>query len=361
MADFGARGGQSMEGRPSPLSYEEAQEGWIAAKTIQFMESAVAEERPFLAFASLPRPHQCTSPSEPFWSLYEGKELSLPPNADADPANRSPNFQATVERWRNGDWALIEPKTFEAARLRKLHGYLGAISQVDHAVGQMVDFLDEKGIADNTIVIYTSDHGDYACEHGIMEKAPGICSDAITRIPSIWRWPGNIAAGHVSEELVESLDLSATICALTGRENMETSDGKDISHLLKGKTGEVRDIAVTEFAWSKSVRKGKYRLVFYPKEMFPDEYPDGFGELYDLESDPWEMKNLYFDSDYEEKVREIEKDLLNWQITTTRAVTTNGTSSEPSSQTVTRYRCTVNRDGKMHPDRLRNIRMKNYL
>ncbi|HIN28164.1 TPA: hypothetical protein EYG59_09075 [Candidatus Poribacteria bacterium] len=61
-----------------------------------------------------------------------------------------------MERWRKGDWTLIEPKTFEAGRLRKLHGYLGAVSQVDHAVGQMIGFLERSGLCQNTIVIYTS-------------------------------------------------------------------------------------------------------------------------------------------------------------------------------------------------------------
>ena len=90
---------------------------------------------------------------------------------------------ASAQRWRESEWQLFEPKTFEAGRRRKLHGYLGAVSQVDAAVGQLLDFLRRSGLTENTIVVYTSDHGDYATEHGIMEKAPGICSDAITRVP----------------------------------------------------------------------------------------------------------------------------------------------------------------------------------
>ena len=201
----------------------------------------------------------------------------------------------------------------------------------------------------------------YATEHGIMEKAPGICSDAITRIPSLWRWPGRVKAGHVVEELAEAVDVSTTLCHLARLVPMETSDGKDLSHLLRGERGEVREIAVTEFAWSKSVRKGKYRLVFYPRELFPEEHPEGFGELYDLEADLWETKNLYFDAAYTDVVRELERDLLTWQITTTRPTTTNGTQITPSPQRVTRYRCTVNLDRKIHPDRLREVRTKNYL
>ena len=359
MPDFGDRGRQSMEGRPSPLAFEESQEGWIAEETIRFIESAQEADSPFLAFASLPRPHQCTSPSEPFWSWYENEELVLPPNIDYDMSLKAPHFRQTAERWRKGDWTLIEPRTFQAGRLRKLHGYLGAVSQVDHAVGQMIAFLERSGLHQNTIVIYTSDHGDYAAEHDIMEKAPGICADAITRIPMIWSWPDHFQSGHTSRQLVESVDVSNTLCQLANITPLETSDGKDISHLLRGQEQAVRDIAVTEFAWSKSVRKGQYRLVIYPGVMFPEA--DDFGELYDLEIDPWEMNNLYFDPNSADLVREMERDLLEWLITTTRPATTNGVEVPSGRQTRKRNGYTTNLDGKIHPDRLREARTRNYL
>ena len=79
-----------------------------------------------------------------------------------------------AEKYRSGQWAAFEPRTFEAARMRKLHGYLGCISQVDHAIGELLDWLSEASIEEDTIVIYGSDHGEYGCQHGLMEKAPGI-------------------------------------------------------------------------------------------------------------------------------------------------------------------------------------------
>ena len=138
MAEFGKRGQQSMEGRPSPLTYEESQEGWIAATAIEFMQDSVREGKPFVVQTSLPRPHQCTAPSEPFWSMYDGKDLTMPPNADHDLAGKAPHMRNSAIRWRKGEWTLIEPHSFEAGRKRKMQGYLGAISQVDHAVGQII-------------------------------------------------------------------------------------------------------------------------------------------------------------------------------------------------------------------------------
>ena len=175
----------------------------------------------------------------------------------------------------------------------------------------------------------------------------------------IWSWPDHFQSGHTSRQLVESVDVSNTLCQLANITPLETSDGKDISHLLRGQEQAVRDIAVTEFSWSKSVRKGQYRLVIYPGVMFPEA--DDFGELYDLEIDPWEMNNLYFDPNSADLVREMERDLLEWLITTTRPATTNGVEVPSGRQTRKRNGYTTNLDGKIHPDRLRQARTRNYL
>jgi len=359
--EFGRRGRQTCDGRPSKVSYRDGQEGWSVAKGIEFMRGAREDGVPFFLHVSLPKPHQCYTPAREFWDLYDERNLTLPPNADFEGPHRAPHLARQVAAWKRAGWPLLEPKTFEAARLRKLHGYFGNISHVDRAVGELVDFLDANGLGDDTIVVYSSDHGDYAAEHGIMEKAPGICHDAITRIPFIWRWGTNFRAGHMATELVETVDVSATLCSLCGISALETSDGKDITTLLKGEAGGVRDIAVTEFAWSKSVRKGDWRFVYYSPEMFKEEYPDGFGELYNLAEDPWEMNNLYFDEDQRGRIGEMRADLLNWLIATTRPTSVHGADMPAAPQRTRRYHVSVNADNKLHPDVLRAMDFRNYL
>ncbi|MFC1715724.1 sulfatase [Candidatus Poribacteria bacterium] len=363
MQEFGARGRQTVEGRQSKVSYEDGQEGWAVRQSMEFMVDCVRDERSFFLHVSLPKPHQCYTPAQEFWDLYDQSKLTLPPNADYDlaAAGKAPNLRRTANRFRTGKWQLFEPKTYEAGRLRKLNGYLGNVSHVDHSVGELLGWLRENNLEEDTIVIYSSDHGDYACEHGILEKAPGICSDAITRIPWIWRWPGRLKAGHKADEIVETVDMVNTVCALTDMAPLETADGKDISHLLRGGNGEVHDVGVTEFAWSKSVRKGKYRLVCYPLEMFPEEYPDGFGELYDLEADPWEMKNLYFEQEFPEVVHDLERELIRWLVTTTRPVTALPHRTGTGDQVITRYNNSVNADGKINPENIKSIAGSNYI
>jgi choline-sulfatase/uncharacterized sulfatase len=357
--EFGKRGKQSVDGRPSKVSYRDGQEGWSVDQSRKFMAKCQENDEPFFLHVSLPKPHQCYTPAQEFWDLYNADDLVLPPNADYDMDGKAPHLKATAKEWREGKWQLLEPKTFKDGRLRKLQGYLGNISHVDHAVGELTAFLDETGLAKNTIVIYSADHGDYACEHGIMEKAPGICSDAITRIPYIWRWPEKIATGHVAEELVETVDMVSTVTSLAGLPALGTGDGKDISHLLQGKSGAVRDVAVTEFAWSKSLRKSNWRLVYYPREMFADEYPDGFGELYNVADDPWEMRNLYFDPEWQDKVKELERELTDWLVQTTRPATILPWVNFNDEQTITRYMNTTYSDGKISPERVRHT-AQNY-
>jgi choline-sulfatase/uncharacterized sulfatase len=338
----------AFEGFAARQTYRDSRDGWAAARGIDFMRDTAERGQPFFLHVSLQKPHSVYAPAREFWDLYDEDELTLPPNADYEMTDKSPHMRRMAERFRQGDWTLYEPRTFEAGRLRKLHGYLGCVTHMDHAVGELLDWLRESGLEEDTIVVYGSDHGDYAIEHGLMEKAPGICSDAITRVPFVWRWPGRIAAGHTVEGIVETVDMSTTLCSLAGLEPMVTSDGNDLSHLLRGGSEPVKQLGVTEFAWSKSVRKGRYRYVHYPPEMFPEEYPDGFGELYDLEADPWEMENLYFEPEHQGVVQELRADLLNWLLTTTR-VRTMQRIQVKGRWTGTRYKQTYEPDGKFLP------------
>lgn len=352
MPEYGERGRQSLDSRPSPLTFAESQEGWIAAETIRQVERARAAARRFAIHVSLPRPHQCTSPAREFWDRYQGVELALPETAEDDPAaaGKSPHLIGMARMWRTGEWALLEPRTFAAARQRKLRGYLAAISQVDAAVGLILEHLRSSGLDESTLVVFSSDHGEYATAFGIMEKAPGICADAVTRIPLLIRTPGG-AGGRTVGEQVHAVDVAPTICSLLGLEPLYTADGQDLGPLLRGEA-QARSqhrVTVTEFAWSKALRKGRWRLVWYPPGFFAREHAGSFGELYDLTADPFERRNLWRDGDYRDVVSELQQELLEWLVTTSRPRTTTGASSHPSlSPGATRqFHCLVQADGRI--------------
>jgi arylsulfatase len=347
---------RAVDGKPTELAYRDTPEGYTVTRTIEFLEQTVSQSKPFFAHVSFQKPHQVYTPCREFWDLYDEKKISLPPNADYDMRNKSPHLQREAKYWRTTDWALFEPKNFEAARLRKMRGYLGNTTQMDFAVGELLTWLHENGLEENTIVIYISDHGDYACEHGSMEKAPGICSDAITRVPFIWRWPGKFKTGHMCPSVVETVDLVPTLCALTGVEPLPTADGIEISDLLAGHAATTERAGLCEGPLGKSIVKGPFRMVYYPRDMFAKDYPDGFGELYNLKEDPWEMNNLYFDEGHNNVVRGLMQELLDRIITSTRPITATW---GPEANTYTRE--FLEADGKLNPERLQSPRTQHYL
>jgi arylsulfatase A-like enzyme len=325
---------QQLDGRPSNLPYKDSVEGWSVQKAIEFLDGI--GDAPFCMQVSLPRPHECFTPDKRFWEMYPDN-LPLPPTLHNDDSGRPPHFRAAVEHMKKMNWCF-EPKTFEAGARRIWHGYLGCITQVDYALGQLVEYLKRSGKYDNTIILFGADHGSYSGTYGIAEKAPGICSDAVCRVPLVWRVPGATPGGKTCLELVENVDIAPTLASLCGLPPMNTADGKDLSGLLRGGSKALREVAVTENPWSKHLRWGPWEFVHYPLEMFGKDV----GELYNVEKDPNETHNLYYDRAYQATVQECRRHLLEWLIRTTRYVT----AWPPPKGTKPTYWAVLGADGK---------------
>lgn len=276
---------QPLDARASRLDFESQPEYWAAEQARQFIERT--DDQPFFAWLSLPRPHPAYVPAEQFWDRYPEDELELPPSADEDLSDKQPALREMRERIEDM-FAVFDPQTYEGLRLRTLRGYLGCISQVDAVVGQMLDFLEAAGLREDTIVVYCSDHGDFAVEHGMLGKVPGVSYDAISRIPFIWSWPGSIEAGAVCEELVESVDFFPTLLGLLADDPVPSADGYDLTGYLEGEESDpLREYVVTETPDAKSVRTRDEKLTVHA-ENGADAYRY---EFYDIAEDPWEMEN----------------------------------------------------------------------
>jgi len=309
-------GQQQLEGRPSALSFEDSIEGWSAGRAAEFITAE--DDRPFFVQVAFPKPHQCFTPAQQFWDLY-ADDLEPPPTLFDSAAHRPPHFQAMVERMRRHQ-GLLDPKGYERVARRIWRGYLGSISHVDHAVGLLLDHLSAAGREADTIVFYGADHGGYMGHYGLLEKAPGICSQSVCRIPYIWRLPapaGDRSRASVRDDLVENVDIAPTLSRLCGLPDFDTADGVDLSSVLAGQADSPRDVAVTENAWSKSMRWGDWRFVHYQSAMFDG---DDVGELYDVRADPTESRNLYHSPDHQHVVAQARRRLLEWLIGSTRVV-----------------------------------------
>lgn len=183
---------------------------------------------------------------------------------------------------------------------RYVKDYLSTIQSVDDGVGELLDYLDKEGLAENTIVVYTSDQGFYLGEHGWFDKR--FMYEESFRTPILMRYPKEIKAGTVVDQLIQNLDFAPTFMDYAGVDIPSDVQGESFRNIVNGKTKEWRDaIYYTYYEYPgehnvqrhNGVRTDRYKLIhFY--------YDSDTWELYDLKKDPTEMQNVYDDPAYKE-------------------------------------------------------------
>ena len=309
------KGFQPLDGRASKMPLEHSLEYFTANQAIHYLKNVRDKSRPFFLWLGYHRPHEIYTPSEPYASMYSPESLHLPPHSIEEFNNKPPRQQEYAKLCYDENSPLyIFGRGGETGLRRVVSNYLGLVSQVDDSIGKVISYLQEIGELDNTIVIYTSDHGDYAGEHGLLEKKCGISYDAITRVPLIIRYPEKIKAGKVVNSLVESIDVFKTVAKLAGLEPPTTIQGKSLlPYFEEDYDEEIRDAVFTENNWTKVIRTKEWKLVHYPGV--------DYGELYNLKEDPWELNNLFNNPEYREIVEILRHKLLDWYIKSERPVT----------------------------------------
>ena len=192
---------------------------------------------------------------------------------------------------------------------RYMQDYLGSIASVDEGVGQVLDYLEESGLAENTIVVYTSDQGFYLGEHGWFDKR--FIYDESFKTPLLVRWPGVIEPGTTNTQMVQNLDFAQTF--LTAAEVDAPSDmqGESLIPLFKGETENFRDAVYYHYYEYPSVHmvKRHYGIVTEDYKLAHFYYDVDEWELYDRKKDPNELNNVYNDPEYAEIVEKLHQDL----------------------------------------------------
>ena len=193
---------------------------------------------------------------------------------------------------------------------RYIQDYLACISSIDDNVGRVLDYLDDSGLAENTIVIYTSDQGFYLGEHGWFDKR--FIYNESFKIPLLIRWPNQITAGITNDEMVQNLDFAQTFLEAAQIEIPEDMQGESLISLLKGDTSQWDRESVYyhyyEYPGPHMVKRHygivtkKFKLVHFYHDI--DEW-----ELYDRKNDPQEMENVYHNPAYANAVTELHKKL----------------------------------------------------
>jgi arylsulfatase A-like enzyme len=230
---------------------------FVAERTISFLGRQ--DSQPFLCIAGFYSPHSPWVVPQQYLDLYNPRDLAapdLPPDADAHPAD-----------------GIFSDEGIRSAK----HGYYAMVSEVDHHIGRILNCLDETGLREHTIVIFTSDHGEWMGEHYRYGKGyPG--HDAVSRVPLVINWEGlgRRAAQPVSS-IVEAIDVLPTVLDLAGIQIPPQVQGVSLRPVIEGTPDGARSSALTEMSGWKTVRMSDVRYVVESS---------GAEQLFDLRADP---------------------------------------------------------------------------
>jgi arylsulfatase A-like enzyme len=289
----------------SPLPPEAHQTSWIANRAIAALERH-DKAQPLLLWVGFQDPHNPFDPPAPFSRMYDPAAMPSPVGVEADDEGLPRHLQVFRRAFRtftDRDW-----RTLKAL-------YYGSVTFMDDAIGRIMAAVEARFDMANTIVIYTSDHGEFLGDHGICGKWAYHYEPA-TRVPMIWRGDDRWAAGLRREAILEQADFAPTLLAAAGLEPHAGMDGVSFLPLLSGASNVVgRGHAYIESfnggpldrtpdpdTWARTVRTDGFRCTFYPD-------PDA-GELYDLKADPDECRNRFADPAYRPIVEEHRRILL---------------------------------------------------
>jgi len=315
----------------------------ITDEAMNWLKNDREEEKPFMLMLQHKAPHRNWQPGPDYLNMYDDTTIPEPETLFDDyDTKTSANKTQTMtikEHLNQRDLKLVPPgnlteeqleqwnaaygpknEAFEEASLegddlirwkyqRYIKDYLRCIASVDDQVGRVLDYLDETGLAANTIVIYSSDQGFYLGDHGWFDKR--WMYEESLRMPLMVRWPGVIEPGSSSDDLVQNLDFAETFLDIAGTGIPDEMQGQSLVPLLKGTTPDDWRDAIYyhyhEFPGAHSVRKhygvrtGRYKLIYYYEI---DEW-----ELFDLREDFEELNNVYGNPEYASVVERLKNKL----------------------------------------------------
>lgn len=309
---------------------------WAAERTIDYINRWQGAQ-PFFVMMSVFDPHNPYEDYPEEMLAYVNTDKIPKPLAAPEAIDRRPaGIRHEHTNSYFGAYHDFTPDQFMKMR----EGYLASVALIDLEVGRVFQALERKGIAEDTLVIFVSDHGDMLGDHELLVKG-AFFYDPCTRVPMIMRWPRLIEPGQVCSDLVQPHDLAATILALAGVPQVQLAEtmpeAQNLLGLLHGVESQNksesqnetnpqrRDYAVCCYRNSGICRNGGYfdppihatmlRTQQFKLNVYHEPEANGCeGELYDMEADPAESHNLWSDSMYRDIRAQLLHRLSNWQV-----------------------------------------------
>ena len=270
---------------------------WITDRSVDYLRARKASDQPWFLFTSYLKPHSPSVEPEPYFSKYDRANIPMPKL----PANaREMRAKQTGQSRRH----YVDDERMVRVISSK---YYGAINHVDDQVGRLLGELDRLGMADNTLVLFTADHGNMLGDRGRWFK--GIQYEGSARVPLLWRGPHSAAenGGRVVDHVVENVDLLPSILETAGLPIPEGAQGASFVNLARGKDPRWKNRCFSQLR-SGMLLEGDYKLI--------DNSLDGSGEdieLYDLRNDPKEERNLARDPRQRERAAAFRKRIAEWR------------------------------------------------
>jgi arylsulfatase A-like enzyme len=290
--------GQAWRTRVPP---ELSTTSYVARRACERMSELAASGQPFFLQCSFPDPHHPFTPPGRYWDLHRPQDMDLPASFHIRRSGPMPHLDWLHEQRDRGRAVKDSPAMF-AATEREVREALalnyGSIAHIDDAVGRVLEHLDALGVAGDTVVIFTSDHGDYFGDHQLLWKGP-LHYQGVTRVPLVWRDP---AAAHSrrSTQLCSTIDIAPTVLARAGCTPYNGIQGRsllpvmrddsplaDRTALLIEEEGQRVMFGFPGRTRMRTLQTDRFRLSIYAGA--------GWGELYDLQADPHEAANLWDD------------------------------------------------------------------
>jgi arylsulfatase A-like enzyme len=274
---------------------------------IEALNRAKDSGKPFSITCSFNFPHAPMLPTKPYAGMYTVGQMPVPTSINDDMMN-SPYSKANGRNTKTnyGDSTKIK---------YMMADYFALITEIDTKVGEIMATLKQTGMDKNTLVVFTSDHGEMLGSHGMREK--NVFLEESARIPMIISFPGKIKAGTRVENAVSNMNLAATILDYLGIKNQK-NDGSSLRPLMEGKKTDKFDFVVTEWNFHMKGEEPNYMIVKDNWKMFIPYNADSktIDVLYDLQKDPYEMNNLLGNNPkkamFTAKANELKQDLLKW-------------------------------------------------
>ena len=298
------------------IAYEFTPTHWTGEESCRMLRDFAQSPRPFFLHCSFFKPHAPYTVPEPYDSMYSDVEIPLPAPVSLDEIHKlPPPVQKQIRRF-NPQYDM------DRKRLEWVYrSYYGSVSMVDYEIGRILNELERSGRARDTIVIFTTDHGDQLLEHGLVDK--NVFFEASVHVPLLMRFPGRVQAGR-RQELVGTIDITPTLLALCGIPVPVNVQGRGFAPgadavfaeniIPEVITGGQRDFFFVPGEGIKGIRHPDAKMVRTRRFKF-NYYPGNGAELYDLADDPGETRNLCAENPDSAEVREMKDRLLEWQIT----------------------------------------------